>query len=76
MPARILVVDDEEAIREIIVSMLHSVNYDCRVAADGLEALAILDSGEHFELVVSNLMMPAVVFRPNSDPCGPRSTST
>src|SRR5271154_7122925 len=45
---RILVVDDEEPIREIICSMLTSAGYRCRTANDGLEALAMLDSGEQF----------------------------
>jgi cyclic di-GMP phosphodiesterase len=58
MPAeRILVVDDEEAIREIVTSMLVSVNYQCRQASSGLEALAMLNSGEEFELMLSDLMM-------------------
>jgi len=58
MPAeRILVVDDEETIREIVCSMLTSYNYQCRPAASGLEALALLESGEEFELMLSDLMM-------------------
>src|SRR5512135_2692411 len=58
MPAdRILVVDDEEAIREIVSSMLSSANYKCRQASSGLEALALLESGEEFELMLSDLMM-------------------
>jgi putative nucleotidyltransferase with HDIG domain len=59
MPAdRILVVDDEEAIREIVTSMLRTANYQCRQAASGDEALALLNSGEEFELMLSDLMMP------------------
>ncbi|MGE5734619.1 MAG: HD domain-containing phosphohydrolase, partial [Acidobacteriota bacterium] len=54
---RILVVDDEEAIREIVASMLISANYECRQASSGLEALALLNSGEQFELMLSDLMM-------------------
>ncbi|HMH01782.1 MAG TPA: HD domain-containing phosphohydrolase [Terriglobales bacterium] len=58
MPAeRILVVDDEETIREIVSSMLIHANYKCRQAASGLEAIALLDSGEEFELMLSDLMM-------------------
>jgi len=58
MPSdRILVVDDEEPIREIVTSMLTASNYKCRQAASGLEALALLDSGEEFELMLSDLMM-------------------
>jgi putative nucleotidyltransferase with HDIG domain len=54
---RILVVDDEETIREIVSSMLTHANYKCRQAASGLEAIALLDSGEEFELLLSDLMM-------------------
>src|SRR5437588_8842390 len=57
MADRILVVDDEEPIREIVSSMLASANYQCRQAASGLEALALLNSGEEFELMLSDLMM-------------------
>jgi len=54
---RILVVDDEAAIREIVCSMLGGVNYVCREARSGVEALALLDSGENFELMLTDLMM-------------------
>ena len=55
---RILLVNDEEPFREIVSCMLTSAGYQCRTAADGLEALAVLDSGEEFELLLTNLMMP------------------
>jgi putative nucleotidyltransferase with HDIG domain len=59
MPAdRILVVDDEEPIREILTSMLGSAGYECQEAGSGKEALAVLDSGEQFELMLSDQMMP------------------
>ncbi len=54
---RILVVDDEEPIREIVCSMLSTAGYRCRSVKSGLEALAALNSGEEFELVLSDLMM-------------------
>ncbi len=54
---RILVVDDEEPIREVVSSLLMSANFECRQAASGLEALALLNSGEEFELMLSDLMM-------------------
>ena len=55
---RILVVDDEETIREIIASMLKGAHFQTRQAANGIEALALLESGEEFDLVLSDLMMP------------------
>ena len=57
MADRILVVDDEEPIREIVSSMLMTANYECLQASSGLEALALLNSGEQFELMLSDLMM-------------------
>jgi DNA-binding NtrC family response regulator len=53
---RILVVDDEEAIRDIIASILTSAGYECRAVAGGLDALALLESGEEFELLVTDLL--------------------
>jgi putative nucleotidyltransferase with HDIG domain len=55
--SRILVVDDEEPVREIVTSMLVSAGHPCIQAKSGAEALAILQSGEQFELMLSDLMM-------------------
>jgi putative nucleotidyltransferase with HDIG domain len=57
MPDRILIVDDEEPIREIVQSMLGAAGYQCQQAGSGMEALATLTSGEEFELMLSDLMM-------------------
>src|SRR5271156_5962992 len=54
---RILVVDDEETIREIVSSMLGGAHFQTRQAGSGIEALSILESGEEFDLVLSDLMM-------------------
>ncbi len=54
---RILVVDDEETIREIVSSMLKGAGFQSRQAASGAEALSILESGGEFDLVLSDLMM-------------------
>jgi putative nucleotidyltransferase with HDIG domain len=57
MPERILVVDDEEAIREIVCAILSAAGYSWKQASSGMEALALLNSGEQFELMLSDLMM-------------------
>src|SRR5579864_2474220 len=57
MPDRILVVDDEEAIREIVCAILAAAGYTWKQASSGMEALALLNSGEIFELMLSDLMM-------------------
>src|ERR1700723_1564126 len=54
---RILVVDDEETIREIVSSMLGGAHFQTRQASSGVEALSILESGDQFDLVLSDLMM-------------------
>src|SRR6267142_6594108 len=54
---RILVVDDEETIREIVSSMLGGAHFQTRQAASGVEAMSLLDSGEEFDLMLSDLMM-------------------
>src|ERR1700733_5022038 len=57
MADRILVVDDEEAIREIVCAILAAAGYSWKQASSGMEALALLNSGERFELMLSDLMM-------------------
>ena len=52
---RILIEDDEEAIREIVASVLTAVGYECRMAETPKEALAVLNSGEGFDLVFSGV---------------------
>jgi len=54
---RILVVDDEEPIREVVCSMLAGSGYQTRHASSGLEALAMLDSGVEVDLILTDLMM-------------------
>src|ERR1051326_646761 len=57
---RILIVDDEDAIREVVSSMLTSANFVCTQAQSGKEALALLQSGDEFELMLSDMMMPVM----------------
>ena len=58
MNERILVVNDEPAILAFACAMLTAAGYQCRQATNGVEALAILDSGEQCDLLLSNFMMP------------------
>ncbi len=55
---RILVVDDEEPIRDIVCSMLQNASYKCEQACSGVEALKILGKDCNFQLVLTDLMMP------------------
>jgi len=55
---RILVVDDEEPIREVVCAMLQNASYQCVQARSGVEALEILHQDADFQLVLTDLMMP------------------
>jgi len=57
MKPRILVVDDEESIREFLEIMLKKEGYEITTAADGLIAKEIL-SKKTVDLVISDLQMP------------------
>lgn len=54
---KILVVDDEEYIREVIVEYLNNEGYLTIQAEDGLEAKELLEK-EKFDLMILDIMMP------------------
>lgn len=54
---RILVVDDDKNTRRLMRAMLEADNYTVSTAADGEEALSVMDR-EHIDLVVLDIMMP------------------
>jgi putative nucleotidyltransferase with HDIG domain len=54
---RILVVDDDESIREIMSSMLSHAGFECRTVTSGHEAIAALQSDNNFALMLSDLAM-------------------
>lgn len=55
--AKILVVDDEPAILEVIQAILLDRGYDVDVAANGVEALEKLEQS-HYDLMLSDVKMP------------------
>ena len=55
----ILVVDDEEYLRRMVIRMLAEKGYVCAQAADGSDALVILTVPE-IELVISDITMPGM----------------
>mgnify|MGYP000271934728 CR=1 FL=1 len=57
--AKILIVDDEPRIRELIREHLQYAGYVCEEAGDGSAALSLL-SGGGFDLVILDLMLPGV----------------
>ena len=55
----ILVVDDDDAIRDVVSTLLAEEGYEVVTAASGEEALAVLDHGEP-SLVMLDMRMPVM----------------
>jgi two-component system NtrC family sensor kinase len=54
---RLLVVDDEPGIRDVLETILGNQGYLVTCATNGLEALDCL-KGQHFDLIISDMCMP------------------
>lgn len=58
-PARILIVDDEVIVREVLSRKLSSLGYSCESCENGRAALDILKRTK-FDLVLANIVMPEI----------------
>ena len=54
---RILIVDDEEKIRELIKKYLDFQGYESKMAVNGMEAVEMLKN-EKFDIIIMDVMMP------------------
>jgi CheY-like chemotaxis protein len=54
---RVLLIDDDPSVREVVRCLLASFGYDCQTAADGARGLARFDEGG-WDLVLTDLAMP------------------
>lgn len=59
MKKTILIVDDSESIRQVVLMTLQNAGYNVLVGSDGQEALDHLD-GKEIDLVITDLNMPNV----------------
>ncbi|HEX7175931.1 MAG TPA: GAF domain-containing protein [Pyrinomonadaceae bacterium] len=59
LPLRVLVVDDEEVVRETLADMIGVLGHYATPAASGREALDLLDGAE-FDVIFSDLSMPGM----------------
>jgi DNA-binding response OmpR family regulator len=55
--ARILLVDDDERLRDLLLRYLQSQGFEARGAGDGVQMQQVLDRG-YFDLIVLDLMLP------------------
>ncbi len=59
--ATILIVDDDEGVREALGGLLCDAGYDVTLAADGLEGLDFaLRADKPFDLILLDIMMPVL----------------
>ncbi|HEX6100795.1 MAG TPA: sigma-54 dependent transcriptional regulator [Thermoanaerobaculia bacterium] len=56
---RILIVDDEEVLRDVLDAVLRREGFDIVTASTGEEALSLLD-GEDIDLVILDVMLPGI----------------
>jgi PAS domain S-box-containing protein len=56
----VLVVEDDEAVRLIVTSVLDELGYRHLEAPDGMKALPILQSGERIDLLVTDVGLPKI----------------
>ena len=54
---RILLIDDDPNVRDVLLHLLASFGYDCQTAADGPSGLARFDEGG-WDLVLIDVVMP------------------
>ncbi|MGF1625704.1 MAG: ATP-binding protein [Alphaproteobacteria bacterium] len=58
---RVLVVEDEATVRDVVVAQLKMLGYQVGAASNGAEATAVLESDPGFDLLLTDLVMPAGV---------------
>jgi DNA-binding NtrC family response regulator len=56
---RILIVDDEEVLRDVLDAVLRREGFDVLLAASGEEALSVLDA-EDVDLIILDVMLPGI----------------
>ena len=57
---RILIVDDEEVLRDVLDAVLRRDGFDVAMAASGEEALSVLDADDAVDLVILDIMLPGI----------------
>lgn len=55
---RILVVEDDDRVRDAVTEILSELGYQLRSASDGKAALDIIQRGAPFDLILSDVVMP------------------
>jgi signal transduction histidine kinase len=54
----ILIVEDDELVRDVAIAMVGDLGYKVLAASNGADALEVLRGGEHVDLLFSDIVMP------------------
>ena len=57
---RILIVDVEEVLRDVLDAVLRREGFDVVMAASGEQALSVLDDDDAIDLVILDVMLPGI----------------
>ncbi|HEV7574064.1 MAG TPA: sigma-54 dependent transcriptional regulator [Thermoanaerobaculia bacterium] len=57
---RVLIVDDEEVLRDVLDAVLRREGFEVLMASSGEEALAVLDEDDNIDLVILDIMLPGI----------------
>jgi len=57
---KVLIVDDEEVLRDVLETVLRREGFDVILAASGEEALSVLDGDADVDLVILDVMLPGI----------------
>lgn len=55
---KVLLIDDQDGVRDVCRAALESMNFTVFEASSGVQAMEYILSGDHFDLVVSDAVMP------------------
>jgi two-component system, cell cycle response regulator CpdR len=58
--AKILIAEDDDAIRELLVRVLNDDGHELTATADGAEALGALNGGGDYDLLLTDVKMPVL----------------
>ena len=58
VPNAVLLVDDSAFFRNMLAPVLQAAGFNVTSAGSGAEALALLDTGHHFDVVITDIEMP------------------
>jgi CheY-like chemotaxis protein len=73
----ILVVEDDALVRGFVIAQLHNLGYRTAAAADGRAALEYVESGQPFDLLFTDVVMPGgITGRQLADEVGRRQPGT